>query len=226
MKKAAILIFGMYREFDVAIPQWNNIESFFDCDYYMSTWSKTSQKYENYDGYKEFDVTDDKITKYLPKCVYDIVEQTKIFPIPPENKDNTNYLFWHWKNVYRLMEDSKKEYDIVFLVRADSVLTIRQDVDSVEKWINNNPKDELYSSTHMLVYDINPFVFFADDNFLIGSPSTIGKLIKSLPDTTNINLQLISHLDLGKHMINIGMRPTSNHPFASNFIRPQYFENK
>lgn len=231
MKKAAILLFGMYREFDTAIKQWSNIDSFYDCDYYMSTWNKSYQKYVNYNEYKKFAVTPEMITNYLPNCVYEILNQEEIFPIPVPTDSTSNYLFYHWKNVYKLMEKSNKTYDIVFLIRPDYILNIKNNFQwnggdtSIQNWINNHPKDELYSSDFMLLYDINPFVFFTDDRFLIGSPLTIGKIIKTLPDMTDINLEFKSHIDLANHIISLGYRPRADHPFEILGCGPQYNTN-
>ena len=220
MKKAAILIFGMYREFAELREKSVNMELFYDCDYYMSTWDSSSQKYEDCNEYKEFDVTPDMITDYLPKCVFEILNQKEIFPISP--KTNINYLFYHWQNVYRLMEESNKKYDMVFLIRADGDLAVGHNDDYVRGWCSNHI-DELYSSSHMLVYELNPLILFATDTFLFGSPTIMGKVIKTLPDMTDITIEFGtgSHVYLANHMIKLGIRPTANHPFSSNVRRPQ-----
>jgi hypothetical protein len=219
MKKAAILIFGVYREFAEVRDKWCDIEQLYDCDYYMSTWDVSSQKYEDSKEYKTFYVTSDMITDYLPNCVFEILNQKEIFPIPAKN--NANYLFYHWQNVYRLMEESNKKYDIVFLVRADADLVINKSDEYVRGWCSNHI-DELYSSSHMLVYELNPLILFATDTFLFGSPNVMGKVIKTLPDMMDITLDIgiSSHIYLANHMIKIGIRPTANHPFSSNFHRP------
>ena len=220
MKKAAILIFGMYREFADLREKWVNMELFYDCDYYMSTWDKSSQKCINSDMIKEFDVTSEMITDYLPNCVFEILNQKEIFPISP--KTNINYLFYHWQNVYRLMEESNKKYDMVFLIRADGDLAVGHNDDYVRGWCSNHI-DELYSSSHMLVYELNPLILFATDTFLFGSPTIMGKVIKTLPDMTDITIEFGtgSHIYLANHLIKLGIRPTANHPFSSNVHRPQ-----
>ena len=215
MKKAAILITGMYREFAEVRNKWCDIEQFYDCDYYMSTWDSSSQKYEDCDAYKEFDVTPDMITDYLPKCVFEILNQKEIFPINPSSTQN--YVFYHWKNAYRLMEESNKKYNIVFLIRTDAPITIdAQDTKFLNDWVDNHP-DVLYSHSHMFVYQVNPFMFHACEEFQVGSPKIMGKLIKTMPDMTDINIQLRSHIDLAAHMISVGLCPSSSIPFAAHF---------
>jgi hypothetical protein len=223
MKKAAILIYGMYREFAEVRDKWCDIERFYDCDYYMSTWDISSQKYRNSERYKTFNVTPDMITNHLPNCVFQILNQKEIFPISPSSTQN--YVFFHWKNVYRLMEESNKEYDIVFLIRADAPLTIdTQDTKYVKEWVDNHP-DVLYSHSHMFVYQVNPFMFHASEEFQAGSPEIMSKLIKTMPDTTDINIHLRSHIDLATHIISVGLCPSSSIPFSAHWHVPYDYRN-
>lgn len=222
MKKAAILIHGMYREFAEVKNKWCDIEQFYDCDYYMSTWDVSSQKYENSEEYKTFDVTSNMITDYLPNCVFNILNQKKIFPISPSS--NQNYMFFHWKNVYRLMEESNKKYDMVFLIRADAPLTIDgYDTKQLNDWIDNHP-DVLYNHSHIFVNKHVP-VFHAADEFHAGSPEIMSKLINTMPDMADISIELRSHIDLASHMISVGLWPSPSIPFSARFCRP-YQKNK
>ena len=218
MKKAAILIHGMYREFAQVRDKWCDIEQFYDCDYYMSTWDTSSQRYQDSEEDKTFDVTPNMITDYLPNCVFDILNQKKLFPIKASNSQN--YMFFHWKNVYRLMEESNKKYDIVFLIRADAPLTIQTfDNKWLNDWIDTHP-DILYSHSHMFVYQVRPFLFHASDDFHAGSPEIMSKLIKTMPDMTDINIRLREHIDLAAHIISMGLCPSSTIPFCARYHRP------
>jgi hypothetical protein len=218
MKKAAILIYGMYREFADVRDKWCDIEKFYDCDYYMSTWDKSSQKYEDCDEYKEFDVTSDMITDYLPNCVFEILNQKNIFPINPYSTQN--YLFYHWKNLYRLMEESNKKYDMVFLIRTDAPITINtDDTEWLNDWVDNH-SDILYAHSHIFVYQVNPFMFHSSEEFQAGSPEIMCKLIKTMPDMTDINIKLRSHIDLATHIISVGLCPSSSIPFSAHIHRP------
>ena len=222
MKKAAILIHGMYREFAQVRDKWCDIEQFYDCDYYMSTWDTSSQRYQDSEEDKTFDVTPNMITDYLPNCVFDILNQKKLFPIKASNSQN--YMFFHWKNVYRLMEESNKKYDIVFLIRADAPLTIQTfDNKWLNDWIDTHP-DILYSHSHMFVYQVRPFLFHASDDFHAGSPEIMSKLIKTMPDMTDINIRLREHIDLAAHIIAMGLCPSSTIPFCARYHRP--YKNK
>ena len=43
--KTAVLVSGMYREFDIAVKSWNFLKDI-DCDIYFSTWEKSVQNSE------------------------------------------------------------------------------------------------------------------------------------------------------------------------------------
>ena len=222
-KKAAILLFGMYREFVEMRDKSKIVEEFYDCDYYMSTWSKSKQKYVNCDEFKEIDVTPNKITDYLPNCVFEILNQEEIFPTTPVGL-NANYLYFHWQNVYRLMEETGKEYDIIFLIRPDNDISLNyESKDEVLKWVENH-EDVLYGSSYIKIMSINPFTYSTEDAFLLASPKIIGNIIKTLPDMRDLNFTFNGHYNshkfLSDHLINLGYAPTDNAPFRSWFHRP------
>ena len=209
--KAAILIYGMYREFNNLIQSWANLDDFgYDCDYYFSTWDKSKQKYENHNSYKEFDVTSEMITSYLPNCKYDILNQNEIFPNKLINPVSMNYMGFHWKNLYKMIEESKKEYDILFLVRADSILKIKntKTITNILDWINNHP-DELYSEQIVILKREFPnafeksYYYFQSCLYFIGSQNVIGKLITNLPDMLDDTLSFEPHGDFSNKLIEL-----------------------
>ena len=226
--KAAILIYGMYREFNNLIQSWANLDDFgYDCDYYFSTWDKSKQKYENHNSYKEFDVTSEMITSYLPNCKYDILNQKDIFPNELKNPHSMNYIGFHWKNLYRMIEESNIEYDIIFLVRSDSILQLKyvKTIENVLNWINNHP-DELYSEQIVLLKREfpNPFeksyYYFQSCLYFIGSQNVIGKLITNLPDMLDDTLSFEPHGDFSNKLIELNLIPNSTCPFEALFTRP------
>lgn len=216
--KAAILIYGMYREFDYCITKWIDIEKYYECDYYFSTWKQSKQKYENSDSFKEFSVTPDMITNYLPNCTYDIVDENLVFPIKPI-QPSSNQLLFHWKNVYDMMIKSNKEYDIVILIRSDSILHFK-DVYGLnfEKWIKTKHTD-LFGSD-IRVVSARPYTYMIEDLMFIGSVDVIGSIINKIPDVTNIKEILHSHFWLAKTLLSMNIIPNQNFPFSSAFVRP------
>lgn len=218
--KCAILIYGMYREFNNCITKWIDIENYYDCDYYFSTWNKSKQKYSNSNLIKEFDVTSDMITNYLPNCIYDILDEDVIFPIKPQYP-SSNKLLFHWKNVYELMKKSEKKYDIIILLRSDSVLFINNLIDiNIDMWIENHP-DDLFGKDIKLI-SINPYKFISHDTMFMGSMSVMDKWINMIPpDIKNPSLKIHSHFWLAETFISLNLLPNSHFPFAAGFLRPK-----
>lgn len=217
--KSAILIYGMYREFDICINHWDKVEEYYDCDYYFSTWDKSKQKYSNDESFKEFDVTPNMITNYLPNCSYDILDENLIFPIKP-TQPSSNQLLFHWKNVYNMMLKSGKEYDMVILLRSDSILKIKMSNNINPKdWVKINHKD-LFGSD-IKVINSNPYEFIIDDILFMGNMDMIGKLINKIPDTTNIDEIIHSHFWIADTLLSMNIIPNSNFPFSAAYIRPK-----
>jgi len=222
--KCAVLIYGMYREFNNSITKWDNIEKYYECDYYFSTWNKSKQKYSNSDLIKEFDVTPNMITDYLPNCVYDILDSDLIFPIKPSNP-SSNMMLFHWKNVYKLMMDTDKKYDMVILIRSDGILTINNSLFNnsfnidVNEWVNNSPNN-LFGKSMKLVGP-KPYQLISDDSIFAGNMDMIGKLINQIPDVTNIDNTIHIHFWLANTFKYLKWYPNSIFPFNAYFIRPE-----
>ena len=68
-------------------------------------------------------------------------------------------------------------------------------------------------------------MFHAADEFHAGSPEIMSKLINTMPDMTDTNIELRSHIDLASHMISVGLWPSPSIPFSARFCRP-YQKNK
>lgn len=217
--KCAILIYGMYREFDNCITKWVDIEKYYDCDYYFSTWNKSKQKYSNSDLIKEFDVTSNMITDYLPNCIYDILDEDEVFPIKPPYPSSNQMLF-HWKNVYELMRKSKKEYDVIILLRSDSVLSINELINiDVNEWVYEHPND-LFGKDIKLI-SVNPYKFICEDSMFMGSVEVMDKWINLIPDIKNPYLKIHSHFWLPQTFLSLNLIPNSYFPFTAGYIRPK-----
>jgi hypothetical protein len=122
------------------------------------------------------------------------------------------------------MEETGKEYDIVFLIRPDSDISLNyESKDKVLKWVENH-EDVLYGPSYIKILSINPFNYFTEDAFLLASPKIIGNIIKTLPDMRDVNFTFNGHYNshkfLSDHLINLGYAPTDNTPFRSWFHRP------
>jgi len=72
--KTAVLVSGMYREFDIAVKSWKFLNDL-DCDVYFSTWKKSVQSSTVLDIHIDEDVTEDMILKHIPNAkikIYDV----------------------------------------------------------------------------------------------------------------------------------------------------------
>ena len=212
MMKAAILIGGMYREFDTAIKMCE-FESIMDCDYYMSTVTNSIQKYQYNDEYKEFDVKGEMITNLIPNCVYEIFDESERFEA---NIANTNKMFYHWKNAFRLMKESNIKYDIIFLTRSDNVVTIKPGCKNLN-WL---PLTTCIYGDPIILSNINPFEFAAHDRSFFGLYEPMSKFLNGLPDTSK-NIKFDCHLDLANCIMGLGYYVSDQHPFSHCIIRPQ-----
>jgi hypothetical protein len=230
--KAAVLVFGMLREYDRVIPTWN-LNEHLDCDYFLSTWSKSKQKIdylgpETPDNCKEFEITEDLIKPFLPNCTCSIVEEDKIFPSEAVTKVKLSYyfkMFFHWKNLYNLMLNSGKEYDLVILIRPDVMISLN----TIANWQMN--EDILYCDDLMKIrktdpvqFPNEPFHYLCNDLFFCGSMKIFDKLMKVIPDMTQDEFKhksWIPHIDLAKLLLSIDMFPNDLHPFRISYpIRP------
>lgn len=228
----AVLIFGMLREFDSKFPTWN-LDEHFNCDYYISTWDKSRQKYNFLEAdvpenVKEFSVSEELIKKVLPNCVCDIKKEDEIFVDDTELDSNhptarsirQAKMFYHWKNLYRMLEESNKKYDLVILLRPDTKLRM-QNLDSttenvLENWVVE--QDVLYCDSLMFVRGLSggKLQYLSSDILFCGSFNTMRKFFSIIPDMTraeNKYAPWTPHISLAEFLIANNMYPSDLHPF-------------
>jgi hypothetical protein len=179
----------------------------------MSTVTKSIQKNSYNDEYKKFDVNCEMIEKILPNCVYEIFDEEEIFE---PNIANTNKMFYHWKNAFRLMKESNKDYDVIMVTRTDNAITMKQSYD-IKNWVLR--KDRIYGDPLYLT-NINPYEFAAHDRFFFGHYEPISKFLNNIPDTSK-DVIFDCHMDLANCILNSGLYVSENHQFSHCIIRPQ-----
>ena len=223
--KIAFLISGMYREFDSLVKSLE-VQNLIKYDFYVSTWNTSKQKYINSDSYKEFEVTPNMITNYIPDCIYEILDESEIFP---NETKNYNKMIFHWKNCFKLLVNSGKQYDLICLIRTDLSFQIlakgypmSEYLTDIDGW--EFDRNTLYSNELLRVrkrineIDVN---YLADDLLFCGSRKIIGRFINGLPNPFTEH-DWIPHITLGNYLFKNNLITNDIHPFHHcHVIRPK-----
>lgn len=220
--KTAILIFGMLREYEVT-SSWPFQENL-DCDYYLSTWNYSKYRYDDSpQEYREYIVTDELIKSLFPNIKYEILNENEIF-----NCDYTNTqskMFYHWKNVYRLMLESNKKYDLIILTRPDIPIHIFIHT-TIKDWNFND--SILYSDDLLKIrkkisnnsFDTETFEYLASDLFFCGSMKVFEKFMNSIPNINEDEFKYkdwTPHVDLANMLLSTELYPYDIHPFHVHY---------
>jgi hypothetical protein len=186
MKNIAVLIYGQYREFELAIKSWHFMNLSANIDYYISTWDITYEKFPDNSKSHISRVSKDKIEKHVKLSGYNIVSETESGLI-----SSSSCMMYHIREVIKLMVSSGTIYDAVILIRPD--VWVHEGLD-----FNTMLIDEQITPNTILGYGpihkdpINNYVVM--DNLFATSYDTIKKL-SSLPLTPfrDIHNVLASH---------------------------------
>jgi hypothetical protein len=206
--KLAVLIYGQYRQFDIAFKSWTFLHEL-DCDVYVSTWNRSSEVIDNMGINVDFNVTEELFTRYVPNAVIDILDENDY---PELNKPLTPVLHTHWRNLSRMLKESNKDYDSVILLRTDIFLGINFPITEFYKF---NEPNTLYSFNKIEL--LGNKSLFCNDVLFCGHPTTIMNFIDTLPDDCDY------HTKLGEHVYNSNLyvKATYNSDqFRYSFIRP------
>lgn len=189
-KKMAILVGGMYREFDNAHKSWNFLK-YDNTDFYISTWNKTYETNNRLLTNIFEDVTKDRIKRYIPNANIKISVDLNI-----ENGQSyyIRKLIYHWKTLIMMVNNSGKKYDIAILTRPD--LYIKENINLVD-FINTMSYDKVYSLTNMCVLPEYPFIY-TNDCFFIANFNQIERMINYLEP---ISEYYDIHIYLSKYFI-------------------------
>jgi len=202
--KIAVLVYGQYREFDIAVKSWEVLNNF-DCDFYFSTWNKSKQVNENLGYRREFNVNENMILKYYPNATVDILDEINYIGL-----SNSEKMIFHWKNCLSLLN---KNYDYILLLRFDDYF----ELSVPSEMLPNLIKPNILYSTSILKYNNNRF--FLSDIFLLGSYDMMKKLIDTVP-TIHSDI----HHFLGKHVHDLNLNVEMIEFLHINVIRPNAIE--
>jgi hypothetical protein len=182
--RLAVLVYGMYREFDIAVKSWNFLNHI-DNDVYFSTWNRSAQRNKRLGITIDEEVTPSRILNHVPTATVNV--EPDVLPL-----SNPQKMIYHWKQCLRMMKESGREYDLVMLTRPDSFKVIN-DYKTIYKY---NVPNVLYGLEELLNTETGPFI---QDIFFIGNTETMSNLI----DTISPGIHSI-HNGLAEHILTLG----------------------
>ena len=216
--KIAVIIYGMYREFDIAVKSWKFLNDS-DFDFYFSTWSKSIQKCESLGYDLNEDVTSEMISKHIPNAVIDVVNEDNVefdFNGLGPGLINSTKMIYHWKNGLKLIKESGKEYDLIVLMRPDSYMMLNDD--GIKKLKECSLDDRIYGCNFIHITGLKHY--FLVDTFFCGTFHNISKLIDTLPNKITFNI----HTELAKHILSLGLYVDAVSEFNGVVVRPNVRE--
>jgi hypothetical protein len=183
--KIAVLVCGQLREFNIAVKSWNGLFDL-NCDFYFSTWDKSSQsdfKWVNYLN-PVTEVTKNMITDKIPNAHVSVLNEDKYNNI---NKYKiTDKQILHWKNALKMCVDSGVKYDVIIVTRPDAFVQLPD----LENHIDNLKECEIRNTG-----DENIPKFFEDILFM-GKFNTMKIFIENINESKIFKI----HEDIYRHI--------------------------
>jgi hypothetical protein len=196
--KIAVIVYGMYREFDIAVKSWDFLNRF-DCDVYFSTWSKSLQKNKKLGIIINEDVNEERILRHIPNAKISIID---------DNFDDllrSEKMIFHWKRALDMLLKSSIKYDYIILSRSDNYIHFNIDENFIKNTIQS---DKIYGLAEMEI--INDYEVSIQDIFFMGKFEEIKKIIESIPSNLcheefdgSIHYHLAKHILLNKLTVEV-----------------------
>ena len=206
--RLAVLIYGQYRQFDIAYTSWGFLNEL-DCDVYVSSWDKSVEILESMGINVSLNVTEEMFTRFIPKAKVEILNESD-YPLT-ENNLFLPRMHIHWRNLCRMLKESQQRYDTVILLRTDLFLTIC--FPSTELYTLNEP-NTLYGFSEIEMVDND---LFCNDVFFCGNQDIMMSFMDTLPNDCDYHTKLAKHIqDSGIHL----KVPYGTDYFRYAFVRP------
>lgn len=188
--KTAVLIFGEFREFEIAQKSWTFLNKI-DYDLYISTWNYSYEENELLGIHLREDVTPDRILKYFPNATINIEDE--FYSISPTK------MTYHWRKLFNMVTISGKEYNNILLMRPDIVLYNKNDEDFINL-INSKIEGPIIYNLSGIVHSPSPVFLYVQDCLFLGEAKMMKNALLSFPPP-DISYKDI-HYHLSKHFIN------------------------
>lgn len=199
--KIGIIVFGEFREFEIARKSWSVFEST-NCDFYFSTWSKSYQKHEVLNIEIHEEINENHITKYYPNAKIKIHDESNYI-------SNSNYGLWnvniekmifHWKYGLKMIKESEVKYDIIILLRHDLFVLYQLPYETL---YNLNKPNTIYGQENIKITSIDTndgeYNYFVYDTFLMGNYEVMSNLIEKC----DFNYGASIHNRLGRQIVEL-----------------------
>ncbi len=185
MSKIAVIVYGQYRDFEIAQKSWGFLNDL-GCDFYFSTWSRTCNVHWH-ENVEYRTVTKDMILKFYPNAQVSILDEetyqiilSEMFNIPNYAQKKSEKMIFHWKNGLKMIKDSRKPYSQLILTRFDNFFSTTLTPQDFYKLIEDN---KIYNNTRGLflnernTYTIDDLFFISKFNFLQNFIESLGSSI-------------------------------------------------
>lgn len=178
----AILLYGMYREFDTSVKFWK-FKDELECDFYFSTWSKSFTTDNGSGNFHEINITKEMITNHISNAIISIDNEEEYHeknygtPITRTHSPyNYDKMIYHWKTALNMVEKSGKHYDVIILMRPDFIYEFNFPINELHDCKDENT---LYTYRDTIYETENGYSI--DDVFFLGNYDVMSKFIKLIP---------------------------------------------
>ena len=206
--RIAVLVFGEYRELNIAIKSWKFLNEF-DCDVYFSTWDKSIQIRDDLNINIIEDITLEIILNRIPNAIVSIKNQDDVQFL----NGNTQKMFYHWKESFKLMKESNKHYDSIMLLRPDLHFELND-----HSVFNNLTEDKTLYCNKLINASgyVSPKPFLLTDTFYFGNYNDMSQFINELDIVSS---EVNPHKQLYKLSTKLGLK-TKIVDFEILIVRP------
>jgi hypothetical protein len=202
-----VLVYGMYREFDIAFQSWDFIKKM-NCDVFFSTWSTSKQINKRLNITVDETVTPQRVLSKVPNASLSILEDNLRSYTNPEK------MIFHWKNCLELVKKSGKKYDYLILTRPDNYILFNLTVNELR---NLSYENVIYGLDNIVDDGKEKFI---QDIFFMGSYDSISKLINCVPSKSNSEGYNNIHNFLAKHILLNNLTVEKVEKISATTVRP------
>jgi hypothetical protein len=210
--KTAVLVSGMYREFDIAVKSWNFLKDI-DCDVYFSTWEKSVQTSEILNIHIEEYITEDMILKHIPNAKVKIYNVNDFDFSGDVGYHNDKHLFL-LKSSLNMIKESGIDYDLLIMTRPDNYSFYNYTPEFYSKLIK---EDVIFGLTPMYITGKpSKKEYFLMDYYFMGHFKTLFNVIDSLPTNMPGNI----HTEFARTIIELDYYVVQLPEFDLKLVRP------